>query len=70
MAELLARYGDAEPAPPRGSERSRPPRDDRRWRDLAERLERGELLDATVVEVNRGGAVVDVGLPGFVPLRS
>jgi len=68
MAELLARYGDAEPAPAHGSQRSRPPRDDRRWQELAERQERGELLDATVVEVNRGGAVVDVGLPGFVPL--
>ena len=68
MAELLARYGDAEPAPPHGSERARAPRDERRWQELAERQERGELLDATVVEVNRGGAVVDVGLPGFVPL--
>lgn len=68
MAELLARYGDAEPPPPGQAERSRPPRDDRRWQELAEHQQRGELLDATVVEVNRGGAVVDVGLPGFVPL--
>lgn len=43
-------------------------RRDRRWRELAERQQRGEVIEAAVVEVNRGGVVVDVGLRGFVPL--
>ena len=43
-------------------------RHDRRWRELTERRERGDILEAPVVEVNRGGVVVDVGLRGFVPL--
>jgi small subunit ribosomal protein S1 len=43
-------------------------RRDRRWRELAERQQRGELIEAPVVEVNRGGVVVDIGLRGFVPL--
>lgn len=68
MAELLAMYGDVEPAPSRQAEHSRSPRMDPRWQELAERQQRGELLEAAVIEVNRGGAVVDVGLPGFVPL--
>ena len=43
-------------------------RRDRRWRELSERRERGDIVEAPVVEVNRGGVVVDVGLRGFVPL--
>ena len=43
-------------------------RRERRWRELAEKSESGEILEAKVVEVNRGGVVVDVGLRGFVPL--
>lgn len=45
----------------------RPVADDR-WHELDERRGRGELLEAPVIGVNRGGAVVDVGLRGFVPL--
>ena len=41
---------------------------DRRWRELTERRERGDIVEAQVIEVNRGGVVVDVGLRGFVPL--
>jgi small subunit ribosomal protein S1 len=43
-------------------------RRDRRWRELTERRERGDIVEAPVIEVNRGGVVVDVGLRGFVPL--
>ena len=41
---------------------------DPRWRELTERRERGDIVEAQVIEVNRGGVVVDVGLRGFVPL--
>lgn len=43
-------------------------RRDRRWRELSEQRERGDVVEAPVIEVNRGGVVVDVGLRGFVPL--
>lgn len=43
-------------------------RPDRRWLELVEKQRSGELLEAPVIDVNRGGAVVDVGLRGFVPL--
>jgi small subunit ribosomal protein S1 len=43
-------------------------RRERRWREMQEKLQSGEIVDAPVVEVNRGGAVVDVGIRGFVPL--
>jgi small subunit ribosomal protein S1 len=35
---------------------------------MAELVKSGELVEAEVVEANRGGLVVDVGLRGFVPL--
>lgn len=60
MAELLE-WSERQAAAPA-------PRRDPRWGELVEQRERGELLQAPVVEVNRGGAVVDVGLRGFVPL--
>jgi small subunit ribosomal protein S1 len=40
----------------------------RQWTRMAELVESGEVIDAEVVEANRGGLVVDVGLRGFVPL--
>lgn len=43
-------------------------RRERRWRDLEAKKERGEVVDAPVIEANRGGVVVDVGMRGFVPL--
>lgn len=40
----------------------------RQW-TRAEDLQRsGEIVDATVIDANRGGVVVDVGMRGFVPL--
>jgi len=40
----------------------------RRWQEMAEMKERGEVIAAPVVEANRGGVVVDLGVRGFVPL--
>ena len=43
-------------------------RRERRWLSLKEMERTGEVTTAPVVEANRGGVVVDVGLRGFVPL--
>jgi small subunit ribosomal protein S1 len=40
----------------------------RRWRELAQLQSSGDVIEAPVVEANRGGVVVDVGVRGFVPL--
>ncbi|HTJ60675.1 MAG TPA: S1 RNA-binding domain-containing protein [Candidatus Saccharimonadales bacterium] len=40
----------------------------RRWQEMAQMKERGEVIAAPVVEANRGGVVVDLGVRGFVPL--
>ncbi|HKC90620.1 MAG TPA: S1 RNA-binding domain-containing protein [Candidatus Limnocylindria bacterium] len=40
----------------------------RQWSRMAELVKSGEIVEAEVVEANRGGLVVDVGLRGFVPL--
>jgi small subunit ribosomal protein S1 len=40
----------------------------RQWTRMAELQRTGEVVEAEVVEANRGGLVVDVGLRGFVPL--
>jgi small subunit ribosomal protein S1 len=34
----------------------------RRWREMAERQKKGDVLAAPVVEANRGGVIVDVGV--------
>ena len=38
------------------------------WIQLAEMQKTGSVMDALVLDANRGGVVVDVGLRGFVPL--
>jgi len=38
------------------------------WTRMSELARSGELVEAEVVEANRGGLVVDLGLRGFVPL--
>lgn len=68
MAELLARYGADEPPLERQADAPQRPRTERRWRELAQKQQEGEVIEAAVVDVNRGGVVVDVGLRGFVPL--
>ena len=40
----------------------------RRWQEMTEKQRSGEVINAPVVEANRGGVVVDVGVRGFVPL--
>jgi small subunit ribosomal protein S1 len=40
----------------------------RRWQEMAEKQKRGDVIEASVVEANRGGVVVDLGVRGFVPL--
>ena len=40
----------------------------RQWSRMTELQKTGEVVEAEVVEANRGGLVVDVGLRGFVPL--
>jgi len=37
------------------------------WDELAGKMERGEIIEAAVKEVVKGGLVVDVGLRGFIP---
>ena len=43
-------------------------RNRRQWADLEEKQRSGSVIEAPVLEANRGGVVVDVGLRGFVPL--
>jgi small subunit ribosomal protein S1 len=43
-------------------------RNQRRWVQLEEMQRSGSVIEAVVIEANRGGVVVDVGLRGFVPL--
>ena len=43
-------------------------RNRRQWMRMSALVKSGEVIDANVVEANRGGLVVDVGLRGFVPL--
>src|SRR5205814_2300473 len=40
----------------------------RQWSRMTDLAKSGEVVEAEVVEANRGGLVVDVGLRGFVPL--
>ena len=40
----------------------------RQWARMTELATSGEVVEADVVEANRGGLVVDLGLRGFVPL--
>ncbi|MDQ0213711.1 small subunit ribosomal protein S1 [Oikeobacillus pervagus] len=37
------------------------------WEDMKERFEQGEVFEAEVKEVVKGGLVVDLGIRGFVP---
>src|SRR5438067_9001738 len=40
----------------------------RRWQEMAQLQQQGDVISAPVVEANRGGVVVDLGVRGFVPL--
>jgi small subunit ribosomal protein S1 len=43
-------------------------RNRKQWAELEAMQKNGTVIDAAVLEANRGGVVVDVGLRGFVPL--
>lgn len=43
-------------------------RNRKQWAQLEDLQKSGDVIDAPVLEANRGGVVVDVGLRGFVPL--
>lgn len=43
-------------------------RRERRWRQLEVAIKTGEILEAPIVDHNRGGVVVDLDLMGFVPI--
>ena len=43
-------------------------RRERRWRQMEDMIRSGEVLEVPVVDHNRGGVVVDLGLRGFVPI--
>lgn len=43
-------------------------RNRRQWQQMSELARKGDTIEAPVVDANRGGVVVDVGLRGFVPL--
>ena len=40
----------------------------RQWARMAELAKSGEVVEGEVVDANRGGLVVDLGLRGFIPL--
>ncbi|GAA5346578.1 SSU ribosomal protein S1P [Planifilum fimeticola] len=40
---------------------------ERAWKELQEKYESGETIEAKVAEVVKGGLVVDVGVRGFIP---
>lgn len=40
----------------------------RQWARMEQLQRSGEIVEAAVIEANRGGVVVDVGMRGFVPL--
>lgn len=40
---------------------------ERAWREIEERYHNGEILETSVIDANKGGVIVDIGLRGFVP---
>src|SRR5207248_10438381 len=41
---------------------------ERKWRSMQERFEAGEIVEARVIDHNKGGLIVDLGVRGFVPI--
>jgi small subunit ribosomal protein S1 len=41
---------------------------ERKWRAMQERFEAGEIVEARVIDHNKGGLIVDLGVRGFVPI--
>jgi small subunit ribosomal protein S1 len=41
---------------------------ERKWRAMQEQLEAGVIIEAPVIDHNKGGLIVDCGIRGFVPI--
>jgi small subunit ribosomal protein S1 len=41
---------------------------ERKWRAMQEQFETGAIIDAPVIDHNKGGLIVDCGIRGFVPI--
>jgi len=41
---------------------------ERKWRTMQEQLDAGTILEAPVIDHNKGGLIVDCGIRGFVPI--
>jgi small subunit ribosomal protein S1 len=41
---------------------------ERKWRSMQEQLDAGAIIDAPVIDHNKGGLIVDCGIRGFVPI--
>ncbi|HEX7173169.1 MAG TPA: 30S ribosomal protein S1 [Candidatus Limnocylindria bacterium] len=41
---------------------------ERKWRGMQERFDSGEIVEARVIDHNKGGLIVDLGVRGFVPI--
>ena len=41
---------------------------ERKWRSMQEQFEGGVIIDAPVIDHNKGGLIVDCGIRGFVPI--
>ncbi len=41
---------------------------ERKWRAMQEQLDAGEIIEAPVIDHNKGGLIVDCGIRGFVPI--
>ncbi len=40
---------------------------ERMWREIEKRFNAGEIIHTPVIDANKGGVIVDIGLRGFVP---
>jgi small subunit ribosomal protein S1 len=41
---------------------------ERKWRSMQEQLDAGTIIEAPVIDHNKGGLIVDCGIRGFVPI--
>ena len=41
---------------------------ERKWRTMQEQLDSGAIIEAAVIDHNKGGLIVDCGIRGFVPI--
>ena len=41
---------------------------ERKWRTMQEQLDSGTIIEAAVIDHNKGGLIVDCGIRGFVPI--